>query len=359
MLAWQWYSIIPARVSLASSLIVLLHITVSFYTGTTHLKPFHLTSIILCLLDLIQDIGYAIPLPCPYGGGFMMFASLSKEIIVTGFIYYLYLVLFHQILDKELLFRRFVTCCCFSLLLPSLALVFLSLDGTYFSTHCSHSDFATDIESPVGYNSYGLLFLLAILLPSTLVYLIFLYLIISIIWKVGLAKISQIGTEIASRFLLSLLIFTVAMVPGVYIVILYLFNLTSDHLYLQCVKISGLCICSLGFFFAVFYFSNVSIFCYFGKNMTEEGQIISPNYREKITLAALLRQPILSEPIIISEMYSSQSGASTVASSPSIHHSNASHSINRSEGTTGELRQSEIPFVRRVEDDRHPSLSYL
>jgi hypothetical protein len=351
-------------VSLAASFIVLLHITLSFYTGTTHLKPFHLTSLIFCSFDLLQDIGYAIPLPCPYACGSMIFGSLIKEIITTAFIYYLYLVLFHQILDKELLFRRIVICCCFALLLPSLALVFLTLDGTYFSTHCSNADFAPEIHSPVGYDSSGLLFLLAILLPATLVYLIFLYLIISIIWKVGLATISQIGTQIAARFFLSFLIFTVAMVPGVFVVILYLFNLKSDHLYLQCVKISGLCLCSLGFFFALFYFSNVPIFfCNFGKSKAkEQGQIISPKYNnerrgEETSLASLLRQPILSQPIIISEMCSSRSSASAAvshATSPLI-----SHSINHpSQGGLGELRQSEIALVKRVDDDRHPSVSH-
>jgi hypothetical protein len=370
---WQWYNIIPARISLVSSIIVLLHISISFYVGVIHLKPFHITSILICSLDLIQDLGYAIPLPCPYAIGFLLFGCVSKAIIITAFFFYLYLLLFYQIINKDLLFWKFVIFSCLSFCIPISSLIILSLDGQYYNYLCQENNFATKIQSPVGYTSSGLIFLFTIIVPCSLGYLIFLYLIIFVIKKIGYQTIStRMTKDILLRFIFSLFIFTIAMIPGVYILILYIMNIQDDQIYQQAVEISGLCLCSLGFFYSLFYFSNISFsihswccsLCDYDttsqriRNLEQPILETSKRNDERENLGTLLDQPMLSEPIIISESYLRRSSASAISSRPMIHSSVISQSLSSSTShgggvARGSLRQSELALVKISFHDEH------
>jgi hypothetical protein len=341
---WEWFNIIPARISLPSSVFVITHILYLFYSGFINLKPFHITSLLMSFLDILQNLGYAIPLSCNYALGFILFGCVSKATIIPGFVYYLYLLLHHPIIDKNVLFWKFVFYSLVSFLVPTTSIIILSTYSDYFHYLCDHNHFTDTIHSPIGSSTNDLILLFTIILPCTVGYSIFVYFIILVIKKIGSETLSQIGSGFAYRFTLGLFIFTVGMIPGIYILVLYIFNIQSDKVFTQCIKISGVCLCSLGFLYAVFYFSNVptvvSCLVSIATLGTATNTSRDPRTRERITLGEALHQPALSEPIILSENYRFSS-----ASSPLLRSSAPTLTPDGSSGNLHLNRQSELPLV--------------
>lgn len=342
---WEWYNIIPARISLISSLLVILHIIYHYYYGYIHLKPFHITSLLICLLDLIQDIGYAIPLSCHYSISFLLFGCLNKAIIIPGFIFYLYILLSHpnSILNKTLLFSKFLLFTVLSFILSLLSLLILSLYGNYFNNLCDSNQFTNHIQSPIEYTTPGYIFLFTIIIPCTIGYIIFIYFIICIISKIGINTIYQVSNQMFLRFLLGLIIFTIGMIPGIYILLLYIFNIQSNKIYTECVKISGICCCSLGFLYAIFYSLNIPI------RVTTSQHHLSTHSKDT-NFGELVHQPLLSIPIIISENY--RFSSTTTLSLIHHHHPSdilpnlSSPSIATNNGSKISIRLSELPLMK-------------
>jgi hypothetical protein len=355
MLDWEWYNIIPARISLTSSALVMIHILYLFFSGSINLKPFHITSLIMSFLDIIQNLGYAIPVSCHYAVGLLLFGCVSKSIIIPGFIFYLYLLLYHQILDKDLLFWKFVSYCLLSFLIPTTSIIILSNYSDYFNDLCDQGNFSDRIHSPIGHTLNELIFLFTIIIPCTIGYSIFVYFILLVIWKIGYDTLSQIGTRFVYRFTLGLIIFSFGMIPGVYILILYLFNIQSDQIFTQCIKISGVCLCSLGFLYAIFYFLNVPIVvsCLVRVSHPSTNNTSSaPRTKERTTLGELVHQPVLSEPIILSDNYR-WSSASPLLPFPIRDSSSSSLSSAPTPKTTRQSELSLVNFSSYEKDSNH------
>lgn len=308
-----------------------------------NLKPFHITSLLMSGLDIIQNVGYAIPLSCPYAIGLLLFGCVSKATIMPGFMFYLYLLLHHQGIDKNLLFWKFISFCLISFLIPTSSVIILSTYSDYLNDLCDQSNFADTIHSPIGQSLEDLIFLFAIIVPCLIGYVIFVYFILLVIWKIGYAVLSQVGTLFVYRFTLGLLIYTIGMIPGAYILVLYIFNIQSDQIFTLGVKISGVCLCSLGFLYAIFYFLNIPIVVsclVWRSNPTPSSK---PPTNERTTLGELVHLPALSEPIILSENYRFSSASSPLLRSLA---SNSSPSFSStSTATANAKRQSELSLV--------------
>ena len=337
---WEWYNIIPARISLVCSGLIVIHILYLFYFSSMNLKPFHITSLLMSCLDLIQNLGYAIPLSCPYAVSMLLFGCLSKATIMPGFMYYLYLLLYHQGIDKNLLFWKFISFCLISFLIPITSVIFLSTYSDYLNSLCDQNNFADNIHSPIGQSLNDLIFLLAIIIPCLIGYVVFVYFILLVIWKIGYAVLSQVGRLFVYRFTLGLLIYTFGAIPGVYFLILYTFNIQSDRIFTLGIKMSGVCLCSLGFLYAIFYFLNIPtvVSCLIRATPSSK-----PPTNERTTLGELVHLPALSEPIILSENYRFSSASSPLLLSLTSNSSPSFSSTSPAPAKT--IRQSELSFV--------------
>lgn len=131
--------------------------------------------------------------------------------------------------------------------------------GAYLNDLCTGNQFQDPLPSPIAYNTQNLQFELLIVFPCFCGYCFFVYFIIKMIFKTGSQKISEIKNEILGRFLYSLMIFSIGIVPPGYIGYLTITRNQNDHDFLLSLKLTSLCLCSQGFFFLFGYLLNLSL----------------------------------------------------------------------------------------------------
>ncbi len=160
-MSWLEYFTIPSRISFISSSFLIAHIFLSFYFRSHSLKPFQLFSILISLVDLIQDIGYAIPLHCNLTVGLLMFGCLTKTTVFPSFIMYMYYLMLGNSAERDIIFWRFVYLGLVSLIVPLASLFFLWLFGDFFDDICTENDFPKHLESPIAQNPPCTMFFLS------------------------------------------------------------------------------------------------------------------------------------------------------------------------------------------------------
>lgn len=293
-MSWAQWLIIPSRISLAASSVILLHILISFFSGYLEIKPFHLFTLLMCVIDLLQDTPYSIPADCSISTAFFLFGCISKTLIAATFVGYMNHRMSYSVVAREVFLRQFLYIGIISFIFPAIS-IFLMVNQTgNFHDICDGDGFDANLESPIAHSTRGIMFFFAVETVPTIGYSIFVYSSFSIIRKVGFDVFWKVDPMMGCRFILSQCIFTIGVAPCLFMAILFLSNDHSGRKYTIFMKLVGLCNGLQGFYYFIFYFLEIplkAVQCILKTN--DKSRDNTPP-----TFGQLVHQPTWSEPIV-------------------------------------------------------------
>lgn len=263
------------------------------------MKPFHIFSFLLCVVDIVQDIGLAVPVHCNFALGLLLVGCVAKVTLAAWFVtlmYFLTSTVSTTQLDR--IFRHFVSIGFVCGLIPLLSGLFLWMFGDFWDEVCDRSNFAHDLRSPVTTRT-AIVFSFCIILPATISYTLFISIIVLMIRKLGVVQVTSIVTQMKLRFIFSGMMFGIGMIPGILAIIIFIFSHHATDPFIDWVRITGICICSQGFFYLILFFLNIPLTDIFPRTAKQKLVVASPNLSPP-ALGQLLHQPAWSESWIVS-----------------------------------------------------------
>jgi hypothetical protein len=245
---------------------------ISFLFNSMDLKPFHLFSVLLCIIDLIQGIGYAIPLSCQYSPQLLIFGCIGKVILAAWFIFFLSLSLamtgdgigmrsmtgmggIGNMREKyfEMTKTKFLIGCGISLLFPTILTTLMSELSNYQDFLCDGDEYSTNLDRKITKRMI-IMVETCLVIPVLLSVILFGYLSRFILMKIWRLSQSPATQKVILGFCICALLLLVGTIP-VCALTIFVIKEVENPLY-HWLVVSGVCVCSEGFLYLGYYFFN-------------------------------------------------------------------------------------------------------